>query len=112
MRDAGVLTFYSLANTAENGRMPVFRLVSVGTAFYEERTIGYGRFYAALGANQQIDALVRCLNTTIPKEAKYAILEDGNQYRIELKQTIQGTDDIDLTLVRLEENYDVLAEST
>ena len=112
MRDAGILTFYSLENTAVNGLMPVEKLVEQGTAFYEERVIGYNRYYAALGADQQIDALVRCKNTTIPKQAKYAILEDGEQYRIELKQTIQGTDDIDLTLVKLEDYYEVLADST
>ena len=112
MTNSGLLTIYSLENIQEKGRMPVDKLVEVGKAFYSELVIGYGRRYAALGASQQIDALVRCHNTEIPENGKYVILEDGLQYRIDFKQKIIEKDAIDLTLVRLEENYDVYAGDT
>lgn len=105
MRDAGILNIYSLENVAESGRMPTEKLVKICEAFYDERTVGVTRAYAAMSADQRIDLLVRCYNTTLPVNAEYAILEDGNQYRISLKQK-QG-DDVDLTLVRLEDYYDV-----
>ena len=107
MRDVGLLTLYDLTNTASSGDMPAEKLVSVGTAYYAERTVGYNRIYAAMGANEQIDMVVRCYNTDVPYSAKYVILEDGNQYRISVKQKIVDEDATDLTLVRLGENFDV-----
>ena len=83
------------------------KLVEVGTAYYSERVVGYSRYYAALGANQRIDALVRCHNTEMPKNGKYVILEDGDQYRVDAVQKIIEQGAVDLTLVRLEEFYDV-----
>lgn len=107
MRDAGILTLYSLTNTADPGDFPKEELVPVGTAFYAERTVGYNRIYAAMGANEKIDILVRCFNTDIPYSAKYVILEDGEQYQISVKQKIVDEDATDLTLSRLEDYYDV-----
>lgn len=107
MRDMGILTLYNLTNTADNGDMPAEKLVSVGTAYYAERTVGYNRIYAAKGANEEIDSVVRCYNTDVPYSAKYVVLEDGNQYRITVKQKIVDEDATDLTLVRVEDYYDV-----
>lgn len=107
MRDAGILTLYSLTTTASTGDAPIEKLESLGTAFYAERTVGYNRIYAAKGANEVIDKVVRCYNTDVPYSAKYATLEDGNQYRISVKQKIVDEDATDLTLVRLEDYFDV-----
>ena len=116
MRDDGILTFYDLQNVAENGRMPVETLVPVSTAFYGRRTVGMNRLYAAAGANRSIDVLVRCFNTpSLPlvnnRTVQYVILEDGLQYRIDMVQEIVELDALDLTLVRLEDFYDVAAEA-
>lgn len=110
MRDAGILTMYSLQNIAVAGMMPKEQLVELGTAYYDERTVGVTRAYSAMAANQQIDKLVRCYNTELPIGAEYVILEDGLQYRISLKQ-LQG-DHVDLTLERLEEMLDVYTENS
>lgn len=109
MRDAGILSIYSLENVAEAGRMPSQKLVRICEAFYDERTVGVTRAYAALGAKQQIDKLVVAYNVTLPLEAEYCVLEDGYQYRISLKQ-LEG-DNVLLTLVRLEDLYDVADET-
>jgi hypothetical protein len=106
--NSGKLKIYALESVSEKGAMPVEKLVYLCDAFYSDRVIGYGRAYAAMGADQRIDRLVRCYFTAVPVEARYVIPEDGLQYRITLKQQIG--DHIDLTLERLEENYDVLAE--
>ena len=105
MRDAGMLGIYKLTNVAQPGLTPTEKLVKICDAYYDERMLGVTRAYAALSANQQIDMLVRVYNTELPIDAEYCILEDGNQYRISLKQK-QG-DHLDLTLVRLEDYYDV-----
>ena len=110
MRDGGILTIYSLSDVRENGFMPHEKLVSEGTAFFSYRTIGVTRLYAALGANRDIEKLVRCWNTDLPEEGKYVII-DGVQYRIDVAQAIVDEDAVDLTLVRLEDFYDVTAET-
>ena len=107
MRDMGLLTLYDLVTTSTSGDMPIEKLSSVGTAYYAEKTVGYNRIYAARGANQEIDMVVRCYNTDVPYSAKYVVLEDGNQYQISVKQKIVDEDCTDLTLVRLEDYYDV-----
>lgn len=110
MRDAGILTLYNLTSTTTTGDAPVETLEKLGTAFYAEKTVGYNRIYAAMGANEQIDMVVRCYNTDVPYSAKYVVLEDGNQYQISVKQKIVDEDATDLTLVRLEDYYDVASE--
>ena len=111
MRDGGLVTLYALENIAEPGFMPVEKLVQKGTAYYSYSTAGITRIYAAMGANRQFDLVIRCWNMTeLPEGVKYAIPEDGKQYRIDPAQPIYDADAIDLTLVRLEDYYDVLAE--
>lgn len=107
MRDMGILSIYDLVTTSTSGDMPVEKLSLVGTAYYAEKTVGYNRIYAARGANQEIDMVVRCYNTDVPYSAKYVVLEDGNQYQISVKQKIVDEDATDLTLVRMEGYYDV-----
>lgn len=110
MRDAGILTLYNLINTAAQGDKPIEKLQKIDEAYYAERTLGYNRIYAAMGANERIDMIVRCYNTDIPYSAKYVILEDGNQYQISIKQKIVDEDATDLTLIRMETYYDVIPE--
>lgn len=110
MKDEGKLTLYDLVNTSAEGDAPVEKLVAVGEEFYAEKTIGYNRIYAARGANEQIDKVVRCYNLDLPHAAKYAILEDGEQYQITVKQMIVDEGSTDLTLVRVEDYYDVISE--
>ena len=110
MRDMGVLTLYDLVTTSTSGDMPIEKLSEIGKAYYAEKTVGYNRIYAARGANQEIDTVVRCYNTDVPYSAKYVVLEDGNQYQISVKQKIVDEDATDLTLVRLEDYYNVDSE--
>ena len=112
MRDGGIVTLYSLENTATAGFMPALKLVPQGTAFYSYSTTGITRLYAALGVNKQIDMVIRCHNmVALPEGVEYAIPEDGKQYRIDPAQPIYDADAIDLTLVRLENYYDVAEPS-
>lgn len=108
MRDGGIVTLYALENIAEPGFMPVEKLVAKGAAYYSYSTAGITRIYAAMGANREFDMVIRCHNmVALPVGVKYAIPEDGLQYRIDPAQPIYDEDAIDLTLVRLEDFYDV-----
>lgn len=120
MMDDGLVTLCTLENTAENGDMPKEMLVSTQTLMFESRNIGVTRFYAAQGANQQIDMLIRVWRVNA-KVGMYAVLtdyegqenEDGDQYQIDaVQQTLNanGLKVTDLTLRRVDRLYEVLAE--
>lgn len=106
----GLMTVYTLENTAEKGSKPVEKLVKFTTLYYGYRTISYNRLYAAQGVNEQIDALVRVKEDAGVTTKMYAVLEDTLQYRITgvvpqyLSTRYIGTD---LTLERLDKNYDI-----
>ena len=104
MRDGGMLKFYSLRNVAQKPLMPAEKLVLSGQAYFDYRTIGVQRMYAAAGADRRIDLLVRARNTIVPHDCAFVMIND-EQYRIDAQQRIK--DDVDLTLVRLEDRYDV-----
>ena len=116
MRDAGMVTVCTLLNTAEPGAMPVNRLSPVFTDYFEERVVGYNRFYAAKGVNDRVDLLIRTNRHTEAHSGLYAVLsysENNGQYRI--TQVQQMTDDdglkcTDISLSRMDELYEVDAE--
>ena len=116
MFDAGKVTICNLQNTARPGRMPVEALVPVASAYFGERIVGYNRFYAALGANQQADLLIRIWRYPA-KIGQYAVLsmsENDGQYRIAHVQHLLDEDGLkvtDLTLSAMEDYYDVASET-
>lgn len=104
------LILYDLMNTSPKGLMPVFQLVQIAEEYYGERVVGVTRQYAAAGADKRIDKLVRIWRNDEALPNRYAVLEDGNQYRIDFAQELLDEDGLevtDLTLVKLEENYDI-----
>lgn len=109
MDEVGILTICSLQNIAPKGMKPSEKLVEIDTAYYQMRQAGVTRIYQALGADHRFDLLVRCFNTEVPHEGLYVVI-DSEQYRIDLCQRIIGKDAIDLTLVRVEDYYDVISE--
>lgn len=112
--DDGILTIYSLSNTSRNGRKPVETLAYVDTAYYGERTIGYNRVYAAKAVSQRVDKLVRIWRNDNVLAGMYVILEDSNQYRVDMVQHLLDDDGLkitDLTLSRLEKNYELDTEA-
>lgn len=108
MRDEGKLKIYALKNTSAAGHMPKEQLVELTEGFYANKTIGFNRMYAAQSANYRLDRLVRVYMTALPEAARFVILEDGLQYRIGDINVIVDEDACDLSLERLEKNYDVL----
>lgn len=112
--DSGILTLYDLQNVAPAGFKPRQGLVYIAEEFYELRTVGVTRLYAARGANASIDVLVRTWDNPEAIVNRYVVLEDGKQYRIDAVQVVQDDDGLqcrDLTLVRLEKLYDIVPEA-
>lgn len=130
MRDDGVLFICDLLNTAQNGDMPKEQLVKISKHWFEIRTIGANRAYLAKGVNEQLDMLVRIeLNNNV-RIGQYCMLGNGDQYRITLvssgedanertkqvdkyyyrQPAIVGLKYTELSLTRLESNYDVAAD--
>lgn len=110
MHDAGIVRFYNVEESATGGAMPARSLVLHSWQYYEERSIGVTRMYAARGANCQIDGLIRVWQDRSIMPDMIAIIEDGLQYRIDSVQHTVDDDGIkvtDLTLIRLGECYDV-----
>lgn len=110
LHDSGELTVCSLTNTAPKGAMPKEQLIRGNTHLYGERTVGYGRQYAAKGASEQIDMLAEIWQDRSIRIGMYALLDDEDQYRIDNVQHLLDDDGQQITLLtlrRLDDLYDV-----
>lgn len=108
MREGGLIRLYTLENIAEPGFMPTEKLVFNCVFYYADIVTGVTRRYAALGANRDYSKVILCWNAQpIDDRVQYAIDEDGVQYRIDVANPDYDRDAIELTLVRLEDFYDV-----
>ena len=110
MMDSGTCRIYTVTDAAENGEMPAPTLHEYGDYewSFEDRMISYSRQYAAMGADQQIDRIIRIWRT--PVRIGDVVVIDTEQYRIDNVQPTLDDDSlqvVDLTLRRLEENYDI-----
>ena len=110
MMDSGTCRIYTVTDAAENGEMPNPTLHEYGDYewAFEDRMISYSRQYAAMGADQQIDRIIRIWRT--PVRIGDVVVIDNEQYRIDNVQPTLDDDSlqvVDLTLRRLEENYDI-----
>lgn len=111
--DAGTVKICKLENKAESGQMPKETLVQVSEYLFGERTVGYGRQYAAKGVNEQVDMLIRIWQDRTIRIGMYALI-DEEQYRLDNVQHLLDDDGLrvtDLTLQRMEDLYDVSGES-
>ena len=114
-RHDGIVYLATLTNTADAGDMPKDRLQYVGRFWYEERMIGLQRQYAARGAREQIDMVIRIREIKhTARIGLYAVLGNGDQFRI--LNVSRGFDDehglkfTELTLERLDRLYDINQE--
>lgn len=118
MMDAGIVTICNLINTAADGNMPVEKLSEVSRAYFAQRTVSYRRLYAAKGANEEIDLLIRIWRDPTVTRGQYAVLSDSTndgQYEIQVVQHTVDEDNLrvsDLTLKRIDQLYEVIAGET
>jgi len=109
----GALTLCDLVNTADKGLKPKYILKRVDEMYFGDRVVGYNRQYAAMGASQVIDKLIRVWRYPI-RIGQYCVI-DGIQYRVDLVQDLLDEDQLpvtDATLRRMDNFYDIIAEET
>lgn len=118
MKDAGLVTICTLDDMAEPGNMPDEKLNPLSQHYFEERSVGYNRQYAAMGVNERVDMLIRIWREPTVRIGMFALLteyegqvnENGDQYRIDNVQHLLDDDGLkvtDLTLYRMDELYEV-----
>lgn len=118
MMDDGIIKICDLTNLAPDGDMPRNQLTVLDEMYFESRTVGYNRQYAAKGVNEQVDMLVRVWRNNTVHIGMFAVLtnyegqvnESGDQYRIDNVQHLLDDDGLkvtDLTLSRMDELYEI-----
>lgn len=106
----GVVVIYSVGNIALAGDMPKDGLTfKVGPLRYKERTVGMGRFWAAMHEEVRIDQVLRVQKIRSVSAQDIAIPNDGKQYKIKQVQYPEEIDPpvMDLTLERSVVDYDI-----
>ena len=110
--DDGIIRLYTIQNVAEAGAKPNRKLVLSESYYYGYETLGINRYYTALKANQQIEAVVHIQGwDEINTAETVAVMENNNQYRITLAQPTldeYGLRITRLSLERINELYEYL----
>ena len=108
LHDSGILTICSAENAAAKGDMCRERLKKLSQHYYGERTVGYGRQYAARGVHEQVDMLAEIWEDRSVRIGMVAVTDDDRQFHIDLVQHKLDEDGLRvtwLTLSEVEEPY-------
>lgn len=105
----GVVRIYTVTDGAALGYQPRPVLTLLETLFYQERRVGLQRYYAGRQAQVEVERVIRTQLRPAVNPQCVAVTEDDEQYGIELVQQVQDVypPSIDLTLVRIEQKYEV-----
>ena len=105
----GVVRIYTVTDGAAPGYQPRPVLTLLETLFYQKRRVGLQRYYAGRQAQVEVERVIRIQLRPAVNPQCVAVTEDGVQYGIELVQQVQDVypPSIDLTLVRIEQKYEV-----
>lgn len=113
--DDGVLQICSVVNAADPGDKPVRQLSVVESFHFGYDQLGITRYYTAMQAHQQIEAVVNIPGWNRIAVESVAVLEDGTQYVVRMVQPQTDEDGLRITklsLERITQNYAfVTAES-
>jgi len=110
--DDGIAYLCTLTDISKPGLKPKEVLTKVARHFFEQRTVSFRRQYAAKGASEQIDMLIRIHYDSKARIGSYVVLGNGEQYRVDNVAVGYDSDSrlrySELTLSRMEEYYDML----
>ena len=101
----GVVTVYSVTDSARPGYQPVEQLTEKIKLRYEEQRLGIQRYYNAMQNQIQVERVIRVPRAEQITSQDVAETEDGRRYRIDLVQTVDGVwpPSQDLTLVKYQQ---------
>ena len=109
--DDGMLKIYTVSNEAEPGCMPVEKLVLKQEYYYHTEQIGVTRYFSALEADQQVQAVVDVPGWEDIKTTDYALLDsDTEPLKVSFVQTAYDEENLKmtrLTLTKVEMNYEL-----
>ena len=111
---SGKLEIYELvdvrtAGEKAAGSKPKQKLAYVGWTYFGDRTASFSRIYEALGADERFDRLVRIPFDVEIHVGQYVAI-GGEQYRVNIVNAVVVKSNYraqELTLVRLEDRYDL-----
>lgn len=119
--DDGIVGVYELTQVKVPGKMPTEGLSLKERFYFGYETLGINRYYTALQANQQIEAVISVPGwNTIKANRHIAVIADADggidatcdQYRIVMVQPTTDEDGLRITRLSLErigDNYAVFA---
>ena len=101
----GVVTVYTVTDSARPGYQPVEQLTEKIKLRYEEQRLGIQRYYNAMQNQIQVERVIRVPRAEQITSQDVAETEDGRRYRIDLVQTVDGVwpPSQDLTLVKYQQ---------
>ncbi len=107
----GVVSIYTVGNIATAGNMPKegLTLKFEKPLPYEERTVGMGRYWAAMQNQVKVQQMLRVQRINNLSTQDVAIPIDGEQYKIVQVQYPKDVEPpcMDLSLERLVAEYDI-----
>lgn len=105
----GLVQVCAVTDAAEPGRMPVEQLTPKIKLCYEEQSLGLQRYYSGKQNQVEVQRVIRTQRRREVSSQDVAVTEDGTQYRIDLVQPVKDVypPSMDLTLSRIDQNYDV-----
>lgn len=114
MFDTGLMKIYQRTQTVNDGQMPVESLQLKDAAYFGDRNISAARTYEAAGVDRRIDRLVRVpFDTWV--QVDWIVVIGRQQYRVDVASDViigYNTRAKELTLVKLEDYYDIPAAQT
>lgn len=99
----GMVTVYRLKDAAKPGYMPKPDPIKIAVLRYEEQRLGLTRYYSAKQNNVDVERVVRVPRGTAIAAQDIAVTEDGQEYAIDMIQTVDGVfpPSLDLTLAKV-----------
>ena len=101
----GIVTVFSVEDTAKPGYQPKETPKAKGVLRYEEQRLGIQRYYAGKQNQIDIQRVIRVPKVPGITSQDIAVTEDGQKYRIDLIQAVKDVWPacLDLTLRRYEQ---------
>lgn len=107
----GIVTVYSVEDYAPAGFKPIKKLTEKAKLCYEERRLGFQRFYTGMQNMVQIERVIRVPKFDLTNQ-DIAVTEDGREYQINLVQKVPDVfpECLDVSLSKIVHKYSEGAE--
>lgn len=105
----GVVTIYSVENSAPPGYRPAESLTRKVALRYAEQRLGINRLYMSRQNQAEIERVLRVPRVESISNQDVAVTETGKQYRIDYAQSVADVwpPSLDLSLTKVEQEYEV-----